>query len=120
MNVTLKNLIKLQDLLKPGADDGLSTERDEQIERLRNKLPKAILGRFDYLSERRRLSIVKISETGACRSCHIKLTPSDVLRFRRTQETDTETVPVCPSCGCFLYSSTAFDESKDLTAPNHD
>jgi predicted nucleic acid-binding Zn-ribbon protein len=114
MNTTLKNLIKLQELMQQGEDGGRSIELDKQIERLRNKLPKAILGRFDHLSERRRFPVVKISETGACGNCHLKLTPGDTLRFRQTQ-TSEEIVLTCPFCGCFLYSPMTFDESKELT-----
>jgi len=104
MNTTLKTLIGLQEATHHYEENGHVPSDAEQIAQLRAKVPANVLRRFDHLAERRRFPVVQVSESGACGNCHLKLTPNDALRFRRTMESEQENVFTCPFCGCFLYS----------------
>jgi len=117
MNTTLKALIELQEATHHYEENGRATIEHGRIEQLRAKLPENILRRFDHLAERRRFSVVQMSDSGACGNCHLKLTPSDALRFRRTLETERESVFTCPFCGCFLYSPA---DGAEITNANHE
>lgn len=115
MNTTLKNLIRLQELTRLYEHSGHPASQHKRIVHLRGSLPPNLLRRFDHLTEHGRLPVAQVSASGACGSCHLKLTASDVLRLRHVQESNVETVSLCPFCGCFLYSPTAAADSKQLT-----
>ena len=114
MNTTLTDLIRLDELVRRYRKEGCPARLHKQVNQLRAKLPVNILQRFDHLAEHGRLPVVQISDSGACGSCHLKLTPNDALRFRHVQEFSGEHVPLCPFCGCFLYSPVAMADSKEL------
>lgn len=117
MNATLKNLIALQEVTHHYEENGQAPSEWGQIEQLRVKIPANILRRFDHLAERRPFPVVQMSESGACGNCHLKLTPNDVLRFRRASEPDQENAFTCPFCGCFLYSPA---EGLETTKASHE
>jgi predicted nucleic acid-binding Zn-ribbon protein len=114
MNTTLNDLVRLQELTRRYENSGHPASQHKRIVHLRGSLPANFLRRFDHLAEHGRLPVAQVSASGACGSCHLKLTPSDVLQFRHTQETRAENIPQCPFCGCFLYSPAAVADSKEL------
>ena len=114
MNPTLKDLIRLDEAVQRYEREGCPANLHKQVNRLRTKLPANILRRFDHLAEHGRPPVARVSASGACGSCHLRLTPSEVLRFRHAQESNAENISLCPFCGCFLYSLAAA-ESKELT-----
>jgi len=114
MNKTLTSLIQLQELMRRYENTGHPASLRRQADRLRTKLPENILRQFDRLAEHGRLPVAQVSASGACGSCHLKLTANDVLRLRHALESNTENVLACPFCGCFLYLPAAVAESKEL------
>ena len=116
MNETLKNLIRLQELTQQYEREGSMVGLRKQIDRVRARLPEAILRGFDHLTQHGRLPVAQVSESGACGSCHLKLTPGDALRLRRAQETNEDHALTCPFCGCFLYVATAVPQENKATA----
>jgi predicted nucleic acid-binding Zn-ribbon protein len=112
MNTTLKNLIRLDELTRRCENEDSTIELERKMDWLRTRLPNAVLGRFDHLIQRGRLAVAQVSESGACGSCHLKLTPADAVRFRRASE---DTILTCPYCGCFLYAVTAVPAEEKPT-----
>ena len=112
MNTNLNHLIRLEELTRDYEREGRSTKLRRQIDNLRAKLPENVLRRFDRLAEHDRLPVAQVSESGACGSCHLKLPPADALRIRSS----SHALPVCPFCGCFLYTRAASTEEKETTA----
>jgi predicted nucleic acid-binding Zn-ribbon protein len=109
MNATLKDLIRLNELVRQYEPEGCPARLHKQVNQLRAKLSTNILRRFDRLAEHGRRSAAQVSKSGACGSCHLALTPGDMMQFRNAQDQ----VFTCPHCGCFLYSPRAeHDESK--------
>jgi len=104
MNQTLKLLVELQGVIHHYEENGPVASDHARVEQLRAKVPANILRRFDHLAERRRFPVAELSNSGACGNCHLKLTPSDVLRFRRALQSERDAVSTCPFCGSFLYS----------------
>ena len=111
MNTTLKDLIRLEELMQQSEDEGCDTSLRCQIDRLRIRFSKSILRQFDHLAELGRLPVARVSESGACGSCHMKLPAADLLHIRN----GAQRLPICPFCGCFLYSPGAVVEPKELT-----
>ena len=114
MNTTLKDLIRLQELMRRYENSGHPASQHKRIVHLRGSLPANLLRRFDHLAEHGRPPVAQVSASGACGSCHLKLTASDVLRLRHAQESNAENFSLCPFCGCFLYSPAAMADSKEL------
>lgn len=112
MNDTLNNLIRLQTLLQQFENEGHTPSVRKQIDSVRAKLPDEVLRRFDHVGEHRRVSVAPPSVSGACGICHMKLPPADVLHIRSS----THALPVCPSCGGFLYAVATVDEQASETA----
>jgi predicted nucleic acid-binding Zn-ribbon protein len=112
MNKTLANLIRLQELMEKCERGGSAAGLRKQIERVHGQLPEALLRRFEHLTQRGRLPVAQVSESGACGSCHLKLTLGDALRFRRPQDAKEDRALTCPFCGCFLYVATAVTRSQ--------
>jgi len=79
---------------------------------LRAKLPEAILRRFDHLAEQGRRPVARVSPSGACGNCHLKLPSADAGRVR--QEPDE--LHVCLHCGCWLHASPEAATQKSLAA----
>jgi predicted nucleic acid-binding Zn-ribbon protein len=113
MNNTLSDLIRLQELTLESESEGHEAILRKRIDRLRAKLPETVLRRFDHLAEHGRRAVARVSQSGACGSCHLKLTRGDVLRLRHTCE---EAVPACPYCGCFLYAADTVSEPNETIA----
>ncbi len=107
MNKTLTSLIQLQELMCRYENAGHPASLRRQADRLRTKLPETILRQFDRLAEHGRLPVAHVSASGACGSCHLQLTASDVLRLRHALESNEENFSLCPFCGGFLYSPVA-------------
>lgn len=112
MNPTLKNLIRLEELSRQYDQEDCPANLRRQITRLRDKLPADVLRHFDRLAEHGRAPVARVFPSGACGGCHLKLTPSDVLRFRHAPMPEDESAPMCPFCGCFLYMPDATAESS--------
>jgi len=100
MNITMKNLIALQELTQRFEHENHDSRLRLEIERVRAGLSEGILRRFDHFTKFRRLAVTQLSESGACGSCHMKLPPGDALRIRNS----THQLATCPFCSCFLYS----------------
>jgi len=96
MNKTLANLIRLQERMEQCEHGGRTAGLRKQIDRVRAKVPEAILRRFGHLIQYGRVPLARLSESGACGSCHLKLLAADAGRVR--QEPDE--LHVCPHCGC--------------------
>jgi len=116
MNKTLANLIRLQELMEQCKHGGRTAGLRKQIDRIRGKLPEALLRRFEHLTQHGRLPVAQVPESGACGSCHLKLTLGDALRLRRPQDAKEDRVLTCPFCGCFLYVATAVTKENEATA----
>jgi len=116
MNKTLANLIRLQELLEQHEQGDDTEDLRKLMDRVRGKLTEAHLRRFEHLIERGRLAVARVSESGACGSCHLKLTAGDSLRFRQPQDPKEDRVFTCPFCGCFLYVASAITSKKEATA----
>jgi predicted nucleic acid-binding Zn-ribbon protein len=108
MNATLKNLIRLQELMQQFESEGRAPGLRKQIDGLRAKLPEDVMRRFDHVAEHRRVSVAQLTATGACGVCHMKLPPADVLRIRSS----THLLPICPMCGGFIYYATVAVEPE--------
>ena len=113
MNKTLASLIRLQELLEQHEHGDDTDNLRKQMDRVRGQLPEALLRKFQHLMERGRLPVAQVSESGACGSCHLKLTPGDTLRFRRPQDPKEDRVLTCPFCGCVLYGATVVAREKE-------
>ncbi len=116
MNKTLANLIRLQELLEQHEQGDDTEDLRKLTDRVRGKLTEAHLRRFEHFAQRGRSPVAQVSESGACGSCHLKLTPGDSLRFRRPQDPKEDRVFTCPFCGCFLYVASAITRKKEPTA----
>lgn len=116
MNTTLKTLIRLEELTQQYEKEDRRTNLRKQINDLRARLPESLLRRFEHLTQHGRLPVAQVSESGACGSCHLKLTVGDALRLRHPQDAKEDCVLTCPFCGCFLYVATAVTEGKEATA----
>jgi predicted nucleic acid-binding Zn-ribbon protein len=100
MNEALANLIQLHELEQELAHEGGTACLRDQIDHIRTQLPAELLRQFDQLVRHGHLPVALLSKSGACGSCHLQLTPADVLRFRIVQDQ----ILTCPQCGCFLYA----------------
>ncbi len=99
---TSQNLIQLIHLqeLTSRSESGQTPARG-QIEELRAGIPLELLRSFDSAAGQRRMAVARVTESGACGGCHLKLpsgTPSRVQVLM-------DQIHKCPYCGCFLYSS---------------
>lgn len=101
MNQTLALIIQLHELMLQPARPRQQAERQKQIDRLRRKVPAGLLRAFDHLVLHGRIPVAPVSQSGACRSCHLNLPPGDVLSLRRA----AEQLHNCPYCGCFIYAA---------------
>ncbi len=109
MNVTMKNLIELQELMQRSKSQNHSESMRLEIERARAVLPEGVLRQLDHFTKFGRRAVAQLSESDACGSCHMKLPPADALHIRNSGHQ----LAICPLCGCFLYSPPlASDESK--------
>ena len=100
---TLSNLIRLQELTLGSESEGSAAVRCKRVERVRAKLPEAILRHFDHLEEQGRVPLARLSESGACGNCHLKLPAADAMRIRQ----NIDELHVCPHCGCWLHAPLA-------------
>lgn len=110
MSITLSNLIRLQKLTLGSDGEGSEAVLRKQVERARAKLPEAMLRRFDHLVEYGRVPLMRLSESGACGSCHLKLPAAEAMQIR--QEADHP--HTCPHCGCWLYTAAEAATEKSL------
>jgi predicted nucleic acid-binding Zn-ribbon protein len=108
MNNTITVLTRLVELTQPNGHKRPAPARQAEIKRLRERLPESLLRRFDRLLEHGHRPIARLSESGACGSCHLRLPPDEVLNFRRAPDQ----VHACPHCGCVLFASAPLREAE--------
>ncbi len=94
----LGKLIQLQLMVRSGMGGNL---RGEEGERLRAGIPQKYLQAFDRLVRHGRTAVAKLSETGACGSCHLKLPAALASHIEHA----SDQVYLCPHCGCILYAA---------------
>ena len=112
MNTTLNDLIRLHEMIQRYENEGRTTSLRKQIDGWRAKTPENIPRRFDHLAKHGRLPVARVSESGACGSCHMKLPAADALRIRSSNHA----LPGGQFCGCFLYAPAPMIEENETTA----
>ncbi len=98
-NRHLTELIQLQKMT--GQLESEAARVPRKIRELRAAMPPELLRAFDRAMDHGRAPVARITETGACGSCHLRL-PSGVAPSFLIE---SEQIHKCPNCGCFLYSS---------------
>ncbi|MBM3888229.1 MAG: hypothetical protein FJ388_03790 [Verrucomicrobia bacterium] len=99
MNKALSLLVRLQDQVLQSQGTAIGRAVSPTVLRLRAQIPQEYLCRFDRLTQRGRLAVAPVSESGACGACHLLLPVGDVWMLREM----SELLAACPHCGCYLY-----------------
>ena len=107
MDETLERMLRLKELMRKGRGRERPPGWQKEVDDLRAKVAADLLRRFDHLIDRGRLPIGLLSDSGACGSCHLKLTPDQVLHLRNKPGRGSS----CPYCGCLLYVATNEEHS---------
>ncbi|MEW6159211.1 MAG: C4-type zinc ribbon domain-containing protein [Verrucomicrobiota bacterium] len=88
-----------------------SASEETQINKLRLKIPPAILGSFDRFLVRGKKAISSVRK-GVCSECHMKLTIGLVVTLMKR-----ESIERCPNCGRFLHLSEDEVPAHPVAAP---
>jgi predicted nucleic acid-binding Zn-ribbon protein len=99
MDVTLERMLRLRELMKKARGKRQSQEWQQEVDELRTTVAVDLLRRFDHLIDRGRAPVGLLSNSGACESCHLQLTPDQILHMRNAPGAGF----TCPYCGCLLY-----------------
>ena len=99
MDVTLERMLRLRELAKKTRGKRQAQESQKEMADLRTKVSADLLRLFDHLIDRGRAPVGLLSDSGACESCHLKLTPDQILHMRNAPDCGFP----CPHCGCLLY-----------------
>ncbi len=93
-------LIHLQELTSQSEAGRRPARR--HIQELRAAIPLELLRSFDSATDHGRAAIARVTDSGACGGCHLKL-PSGMPAGIQIL---SDHIQKCPNCGCFLYTST--------------
>jgi len=99
MDATLETMLQLKELIKKRGQKKRSPELQKKVEKLRARVSPHLLRHFDHLIGHGRSPVGLLSDSGACATCHLRLTPDEVLHIRNIRGRGF----TCPHCGCFLY-----------------
>src|SRR5215467_183200 len=99
MDVILERMLRLGELMKKTPGKRQAREWQKEVDELRTKVDADLLRPFDHLIDRGRTPVGLLSDSGACESCHLQLTPDQILHMRNAPDRGFP----CPHCGCLLY-----------------
>ena len=99
MNKSLSLIVRLQDQILQSEGTAVRCALSPTVLRLRAQIPQEYLCRFDRLTQRGRLAVAPVAESGACGACHLPLPVGDVWMLRQM----SELLATCSHCGCYLY-----------------
>ena len=83
-----------------GLGDELQRKEDERRQ-LAAEIDPTWLARYERLFAKQRDAAIALVEHGTCGSCHMKLSPSQVVEARKS-----DTLTLCDFCGRMLYLAT--------------
>lgn len=107
----LSQLIQLQELISQSQAGG--TGLNKQIKELRTVIPLGLLRAFERATEQGRVAVARITDSGACAGCHLKLPIAVAAKVLMVKNQ----IHTCPYCGCFLYSCLAPGAAEPFTPP---
>jgi hypothetical protein len=108
MKNVIELLLNLQNLdLGPAT---ASTDKENEIARLRQQIPPQIMGHYDRLRARDKKG-VSVVRNGVCSECHMKLASGIYAQLVRADD-----IVICDSCGRYLTASKE-DPAAALDAP---
>src|SRR5690349_17152981 len=110
MDETLERMLRLKELMKKARDRKQSPGWQQEVDDLRAKVESDLLRPFDHLLDRGRPPIGLLSDSGACSTCHLKLTPDQILHMRNQPGLGFS----CPHCGCLLYVASHEKQSAEV------
>jgi predicted nucleic acid-binding Zn-ribbon protein len=117
MNELIKNLLKLQTL---EFEETVEGETEETVRKLRDRIPKPILGHYDRLTARGKRGVAIVRHR-VCTGCHMQIPVATVNILLRDED-----IQMCDNCGRYLCLPAVPEEAlaqagdleeKELFAP---
>ncbi len=109
-NPNLIHLIQLQKLMRQLEVEG--RRANKHVAELRATIPPHLLRCFDHAAQHGRAAVARVSGSGVCGSCHLKL-PSGLAS---TVHVFNEHLDKCPYCGCFIFTNSELEMAEKTVA----